>query len=204
MAHPYRNEARDSGKARVAHITKGYARGGKVEHSDEAQDKKLIKKMIAESEASDEGKKSNKFARGGKVKGLGKGLGKTNVNVIVANKPKSSPEADVPAPGADMPPPPVPVPVPTAKPVMAVPPVPLPGGGAGPMSMPMRKRGGSVKEEGIRNGTQISHSTGKNDLDDIRTKPPITRKNGGSLGMTAGAESGEGRLQKTEIQKKAR
>lgn len=50
MAHPH-NEHRQHRveKSRVNHITKGYASGGAV-HSDEKQDRKLIKKMMAEHE----------------------------------------------------------------------------------------------------------------------------------------------------------
>jgi hypothetical protein len=55
-----------------------------------------------------------------------------------------------------------------------------------PPGLPMRKAGGRVKsgptwEEGLRNGTQVSHTSGKNDLKDIRTTKPITYARGGKV-----------------------
>lgn len=107
-----------------------FKRGGSMKHSDAAQDKKLIKKMINE-------KAAGKFARGGKA-------GKTNINIVIAPQGKEA-----------APPPPMPIPIPP-RPPMAPPPMPTGGGGMPGQGM---KRGGSVK-------------------------------------MTAGAESGVGRLQK--------
>jgi len=126
MSHPYKTDA----KARVSRIV-GRARGGRT-HSDAAEDRKLIKKVMKDEDVRAEGGKSkarlDKYARGGKVKG------KTNVNIMVG-KPDVAP-------------------MPPAPPV--VPP------DAGPM--PPRKRGGRVNK--------------------------------------AGADSGEGRLQKARAQKR--
>jgi len=111
------------------------AKGGKV-HPDEAEDKKLISKMIKSDD------KRHERADGGRV---GKGKGKTTVNVIVS-----------PQGGGQQPPQrvPVPVPVPQGPPpgAGAPPPGGMPPGGAPPMgggAMPPpgmmgRKAGGRV------------------------------------------------------------
>ena len=85
-----------------------------------------------------------------------------------------------------------------------------------------RKRGGKVTkgtptyEDSLRNGTQVSHSPGKNDLNDLKIKSPIvptrppyamggaTKSEGMKRGprMDAGAGSGEGRLDKIGFQKR--
>jgi hypothetical protein len=96
---------------------KRYARGGGTKHPDEAEDKKLIKKMIREHD-------DKKFARGGKVKG-------NTTNIIIAGGGQK----------------PEPVPVPMPGPMAAPPPGPMPGGpppGMPPGPLPMRARGGKV------------------------------------------------------------
>lgn len=101
--------------------------GGKIEHDDEAQDKKLIKKMINENERKE--RKS-----GGRAKG------KTNINVIVmAGGEKKPPAAGMGAPPMDAGPGPLPPP-------MDMPPPPPNTGPAmpppGPMPPPMPRRSG--------------------------------------------------------------
>lgn len=169
----------------------GYKRGGKIAKGEKT----------APMEDGDMPKR----AEGGRVKKPGQ----TIVNVMVADKGESSPMPPQQVPVK------VPVPVPAPPPQMAGPPPGAmpPGGGMPPGGMPPgavpsgmlgRAKGGRVAkgtatyEDSLKNGTQVSHSPGKNDLGDIRTSKPITYARGGAtdMGMTAGAGTGEGRLQK--------
>lgn len=121
----------------------------------------------------------DRYARGGKVKGHGK----MTVNVIVAGDKQPQPmgvPVPVPTGGAPAPVPPHPA---------APPPMPMPQG-MPPGPMP-RKRGGRVE-----------HTDAPQDRKLIRemVKPEDLKKRarGGAVGkFTAGAGSGEGRLQKT-------
>lgn len=207
MAHPFQeHRAHKVEKSRVSHIV-GKAHGGEV-HADAAIDAKQIKAMVKPGALKADGTKSkgrlDRYARGGKVK---KG---TTVNVIVA-----------PGAGGDKTPlpvnaPPGAAPLPPPRPPMMPPPGGMPPGGP-PGMMPRRdggragyKKGGAVKsgpawEEGNKNATPVEHSPGKNDTAKINSKPPLlTRKRGGrAYPLTAGADSGEGRLQKTRAQRKS-
>lgn len=80
-------------------------------------------------------------------------------------------------------------------------------------AMPLRAKGGRVKssdgpawKEGLRDGTKVQPSSGKNDLDHLYSKPPLlTRARGGKVAkypIDDGAGSGPGRLQKTASEKK--
>ena len=163
MAHPIGNEHRQHHheKERVSHLCggrAGYAAGGKV-HADEAADKKFMKKELKASAFKDGGKKPKMRAdrphraKGGRVKHKG---GKTNVNVIVA--PSGGPKPAM----AGLGPAPMPAPAPAAPPPMVgKPPMPPMGGGTGmPPGMPMRKRGGSVKQHDTKEPTR-HHKGGK-------------------------------------------
>jgi hypothetical protein len=150
-----------------------YKKGGKAEaHEDVAMDKALIKKMVKPAA------RTAKFG-GGALGGSSKkgGKGKTNINIVInPGKPDDQMGA---APG--MPPmPPRPaggIPVPMGMP---------PAGGAAPMPMPMPGPAGPAGPAGL---------------------PAMGRKAGGKVyksykDLDAGAGSGLGRLEKTEIQKR--
>ena len=145
------------------------ASGGKV-HSDAAEDKKLIAKMI---KADD---KRHERAGGGRIKS---GKGKTSINIIVG-----TPQHAGMATPASQPPARVPLPVPMAPPPSAamggpagMPPVPA---GAG-MMPPMRARGGKV--------SAVAPSV---------KKPSYTKE--GYCELDYGGGGGLGRLQKAKAQ----
>lgn len=198
MSHPM-NHVRQSKveRSRVGHITKGYAKGGAV-HGDEAQDRKLFKKMM-KSEMHAEGEKSKhradrpRRAKGGKVKKNAK----TIVNVITGH------------PGNGLPPPPPmapPGPPMGIAPAAAMPPPrppmgPQPAvGPGGPPPMPLRAKGGRVTkgtavfEEGQKAGTPVQHDRGKNDLDQLGRGKPITYAKGGSVSKKGRGDGGDAGL----------
>lgn len=214
MAHPYAEHRQNKvEKSRVGSLTKGYASAGSV-HSDAPADRQLVRGMVKPDALKSTGPRPktrlDRFARGGKV---GK-KGATTVNVVVAPQAPAAepatPPLPMPPPAAAAPPPPMP----------PRPPMPMGGPPGMPPGMPpgIRKnggrafaKGGAVKsgpawEEGRRNGTQVTHSAGKNDTAKISRTPPITKKRGGSVKgypLSAGSDSGEGRLQKTKSQRKS-
>lgn len=178
MAHPFAgHSAQKTSKSRVGHIMKS----GGVPHSDAAADKKLFKELIDKHEAKEmqvEGKLSHKrldkYARGGRTKH--KPSHQVNIAIVA---PHGGRQADAGAtPGG--PPPPLGA---LPRPPVGGPPGGLPPGlpPGGPPGLPpgmkppgMMKRGGKVK--GFARG--------------------------GKLGMTAGADTGKGRLQKVRAQKR--
>ncbi len=174
----------------------GLKKGGKAEHPDEAMDKALIKKMV-KAEARIGKMKGGEVFSGksypGKVPGVVAGgrmarkdggrakKGKTNINIVIqAGKPETA-GMDVMNPLMKQPAPPPPAPPimpppgapPAGGPPPGMPPMP-PGGAPGMPPMMGRKTGGRVSKEA---------SSYKD--------------------MTAGAGSGEGRLQKTDIAKRS-
>lgn len=216
MAHPH-NEHREHHvqERRVAHITNGYAAGGRVGEDQkllESPDRLLVRNV---SELKPPPPKPQQKAHGGKVKhradrphrahgGKVKGKG-TNVNVIIAPQ-----GGHMPPPGLGAPPPRPPMPVPG--PAAGAPPM----AGPGPM-MPHASggrayaSGGAVKpgpawREGLRHGTPVQHTDGKKDGKDVGRKRVVTFMAGGRVehptkgGMApklpSGSGGGEARLVK--------
>ncbi len=180
MAHPF-NEHRNHKvqKDRVGKMTAGYSNG--VGHSDAAQDKAMIQKMVkpvalrADGGAVKPRADRPARAKGGRVKG-------TNINIIVAPKAADAPVAP--------PVPPMPPKPPMAPPAAAAPAPPMglpPGLGGMPPPMPPgppRSEGGRAYKKGgavtIAKGfTQVQHSGNKSDGQNIGRGPVITRNSGG-------------------------
>lgn len=159
-AVPTSRMAFSGGESRLSKAA-GLKRGGKAEHGDAAQDRKLIKSMV---KASDLKKKAGGSVSDGTLEGTrptggrmarkrggSAGKGKMNVNIVIAPQGQGSDQASAMPPGAPPPmmPPPRMAPPPAAAPP-SIPPGMMLGAGAGaPPPMPQggppmmpRKRGG--------------------------------------------------------------
>lgn len=187
MAHPYQNVRQSKvERSRVGSLTKGYASGGAVNAS--ATELARSAKALATGGAVAMTGKAPKArldrpgrATGGRTNGKG-----ATVNIIVGggDKPPMPPLAGLGMP-PPMPPPPPPIP---PGPPPGGPPMGMPPGGPPPGIRSMGGRayakGGRVKsgpayEEGKRAGTQVSHTPGKNDLQELNRGKPITYADGG-------------------------
>lgn len=230
MAHPYAEHRQDKvEKSRAASMTKGYASGGAVKGSAQVppdQQTDDQKKALNDAMNSMGQKKAGGRVHGGKSKSRldrphrakgGRTNGKTNVNIIIAGKgdDKQAVPVPVPAPAAAAPvPPPRPPMMPPGGPPM--PPGAMPPGMHASGGRVKRASGGAVKsgptwDEGRRNGTQVTHSDGKNDtalIDHSRAK--LTRQKGGRVEMGSGmgpkmhaGDNGTGRLEKAAMQKRS-
>lgn len=184
-------------RSRAKEMTRGYASGGRIpepHHPDEKADVGLVKKMVKKTSLKVDGAKPKhradrmQRAKGGRTNKKG-----TNVTVVVAPQGQGGGARPMPVP---MPPPGAAAPPMAAPPPR--PPMPPPGPGmmppgAMPPGMPPRRHGGrtyatggAVKDgptwkEGVRNGTQVTHRPGKNDLADIGRGKPITYATGGQV-----------------------
>lgn len=178
-----------------------YARGGKVKHRDDGGSVSPIEAANkAESEAEAAEKASGGVitrAKGGRAKHKGA----THVNVIVAPQgaggppmpPGPSPQLAALAAGAHPPMGGPPMPPPGGPPPGAP---PMPPGAGGPPGAPpmMRKRGGKVMGD---------HPDAKQDKDliqkTLREEGLVRKAKGGGIHMTAGAVTGNGRLEKMGV-----
>jgi hypothetical protein len=188
-------------KARDILSKGGYKAGGHVKgHSDEAEDRMMVKKMVKKpalklkdggvAEGDAPKPRADRLARGGKARGK-HGKPHTQVNVIVAGQhPK-----------------PVPVPVPVG--ANAAPggaPMPMPPPGAGPGGPPMPPDGGPPM--GLKRGGRAKGSKPEktepfgSQREPIKGLPDGMFKKGGRTAkkfpvpMSAGSGGGKGRLEK--------
>jgi len=196
MAHQYDHlREKHPGKKRAGEFAKQFKSGGAVKKATGGATKEIAVPKASGGEIKAEGKaeggRLDKRARGGGVKKHGKGH-HTHINIMVA--PKG---------GADVPPPPGagiggPPPIGAAPPMVPKGPMPPPPGGpmgAGPPGLPPgmpppggMKRGGKTYS-GISSKTNIDHWA-------KRTGGNTRYEKGGKVPMKAGADSGEGRIQK--------
>lgn len=230
MSHPFQSSRADKVSTdRAQKFTKGFASGGAANFGEPA-DRKSVKGLGSDSAQKVGGKKAKSRpdrlyrAKGGRADKKGK----THINIMVAPQEGAAAKPPMPMPMPVAAPPPGPPPMPP--PGMAGPPGLPPGSppGGPPMpgrptplmagmsgmptvnAMPLRAKGGRVKVEAASAGTKVQSSPGKNDLDQIKSKPAaLVRARGGKVEqdhtfpkMKAGGRGGLGRLEKAAMQKK--
>lgn len=177
---------RGSRTCTIANPVATYARGGRACKAD-GGDVSLIE------QANRNQTQASGRARGGRAK-----KGSTHVNVIVA--PGGGPGAGA-APGPVVPPtgsaapPPAPM-MPPRPPMGGMPMAGGPPGAMPPGLIPPRARGGKVHPDEAQDRKLIKKMMKEEEKKEGETPE---RASGGKVHMTAGAESGEGRLQKAAI-----
>ena len=200
MAHPYQQHREvHPGRGRVKKIHGHFKRGGGIEESPAHEAKESAAEERKEHKADHKAAggpakpRMDKYARGGKVK-HGKGH-HTKINIVVAPKAGDGAGAGglppMPPPGAGAPPPPM---MPPKAPMGPPPGGPMGGGmpgiGGPKPPMPGMKRGGAA--------TYKSGISSKENIDkwSKRASSNTRYERGGKVPMKAGADSGEGRLEK--------
>lgn len=147
----YKQEAKAHSEARLARIRRAcsggaeMAKGGRSEGCMPETKRATVRGERIEGEAAKPRADRKRYARGGRTKN-----GKTEVNIVIAEKPNAP--AAMPAPAAAAAPPPPPMP-----PRPPIPPMPPQGGagmppGAIPPGMMPRKRGGRAMSGGAGGG----------------------------------------------------
>jgi len=228
--HPM-NKFRQSNveRSRVKGLTAGYKSGGAVKYK--GQDAKHMAKKMAGKDLGPIGGAHAKHRADRPRRAAGGAVGKKGpvvVNVITGGQQPPAPPPMMPPPEAMAPPPPPPGPPPGALPPGGPPPgLGGPPMGGPPPGMPMRARGGGVNsgtkafEAARKEGTQVTHKPGKNDLDDMNRKRVVTFATGGGVksfvarakggpiysaakgqmgpDMKGGAGGGKGRLAKRNL-----
>jgi hypothetical protein len=190
---------RPARRAVAANPVATYARGGKVKHREDGGKAESggedYENMIGQKKSTGGGVIAR--ARGGRTKHHGKGA--THVNVVVAPQggaPGGMPPAPPPQLAGLVPKPPMGAPPMAGPPPGGPPMMPPPGAGGPPGGPPpmMRAKGGSVHTphgDEAQDKALISKT--------LKEEGLIRRAKGGGVHMTAGAITGEGRLEKMGI-----